>query len=133
DGDSSVFYISYTAKDISGNPTTNYDLIKGGLILHSDGNGNDNLLTTSNSYVQASVEEDPSDSNKAVIKVIVNNTSGNSLTVDMPTVITAMTWNGTTSTLNTTLYKSSKIDSFTIMAPADSIAVDECKQVPFRA
>ncbi|WP_088188873.1 cell wall-binding repeat-containing protein [Desulfosporosinus sp. FKA] len=133
DGDSSVFYASYTAKDISGNPTTNYDLIKGGLILHSDGNGNDNLLTTSNSYVQASVEEDPSDSNKAVIKVIVNNTSGNSLTVDMPTVITAMTWNGTTSTLNTTLYKSSKIDSFTIMAPADSIAVDECKQIPFRA
>ncbi|MDQ7095556.1 cell wall-binding repeat-containing protein [Desulfosporosinus sp. PR] len=133
DGDSSVFYASYTATDISGNPTTSYDLIKGGLILHSDGNGNDNLLTTSNSYVQASVEEDPSDSNKAVIKVIVNNTSGTSMTVDMPTVITAMTWSGTTSTLNTTLYKSSKIDSFTIMAPADSIAVDECKQIPFRA
>ncbi|WP_407306614.1 cell wall-binding repeat-containing protein [Desulfosporosinus sp. SB140] len=133
DGDTSVFYASFTAKDISGNPTTSYDLIKGGLILHSDNNGNDNLLTTSNSYVTATVEEDPSDSSKAVIKVVANNTSGNSLTMDMPTVITAMTWSGTTSSLNTTLHKASKIDTFTLMAPADSIAVNEAKVIPFRA
>ncbi|MDQ7093926.1 cell wall-binding repeat-containing protein [Desulfosporosinus sp. PR] len=133
DGDSSVFYASYTAKDISGNLTTDYHLILGGLILHSDANGNDNLLSTSNSYVTASVEEDPSDSTKAVIKVIVNNTSGDSISVDMPTVITAMTWTGTTSTLNTTLNKASKLDSFRLMAPSYNIASGESKVIPFAA
>ncbi|WP_088188284.1 cell wall-binding repeat-containing protein [Desulfosporosinus sp. FKA] len=133
DGDSSVFYASYTAKDISGNPTTSYDLIKGGLILHSDNNGNNNLLTTSNSYVTASVEEDPSDSSKAVIKVVANNTSGNAITVDMPTIITAMTWSGTTSTLNTTLNKASKLDSIRLMAPSYDIASGESKVIPFLA
>jgi trimeric autotransporter adhesin len=132
DGDSSVFYAGYTAKDISGNPTTNYDLIKGGLILHSD-DSHVNMLTTSNSYVTATVEEDSSDSTKAVIKVIVNNTSGNSLSMDMPTVITAMTWSGTTSTLNCTLKKASKLDTITLMAPSYQLASGEEKVIPFLA
>ncbi|MDQ7092379.1 cell wall-binding repeat-containing protein [Desulfosporosinus sp. PR] len=131
-GDSSEFYASFTATDMSGNPTTNYDLIKGGLILHSDSNGNDNLLTTSNSYVTASLEKDPSDSTKAVVKVVATGDS-NALTMDMPTVITAMTWSGKTSTLNTTLHKASQIDSFTLMAPAETIAVNEGKAIPFTA
>jgi trimeric autotransporter adhesin len=131
DGDSSVFYASYTAKDISGNATTNFDLIKGGLITHTGSDGTENELTTSNSYVTATVEEDPSDSTKAVIKVVV---SGNAdLSMDMPTIITAMTWSGTTSTLNTTLHKASKIDTFTLMAPSESIAINEAKVIPFRA
>lgn len=131
-GDTSEFYASFTAKDMSGNPTTNYDLIKGGLILHSDSNGNDNLLTTSNSYVTASLEQDPTDSTKAVIKVVATGDS-NAITMDMPTVITAMTWSGKTSTLNTTLHKASSVDSFTLMSPAESIAVNEGKAIPFTA
>ncbi|TGE33808.1 cell wall-binding repeat-containing protein [Desulfosporosinus sp. Sb-LF] len=132
DGDTSEFYASFTATDISGNPTNNYDMIYGGLILHSDNSGNDNLLTTSNSYVTATVEKDPSDSSKAVIKVVASN-SGNSLTMDMPTVITAMTWTGKTSSLNTTLKKASKVDTFTLMSPSYSIAVNEGKAIPFTA
>ncbi|TGE33805.1 cell wall-binding repeat-containing protein [Desulfosporosinus sp. Sb-LF] len=133
DGDTSEFYASYTATDISGNPTTNYDLIKGGLILHSDNAGNGNVLTTSNSNVTATVEEDPSDSTKAVIKVIANNTSSNALTMDMPTVITAMTWTGKTSSINTTLKKASSVNTFTLMSPSNSIAVNEGKAIPFTA
>ncbi|WP_407306616.1 cell wall-binding repeat-containing protein [Desulfosporosinus sp. SB140] len=133
DGDTSIFYASYTAKDSSGNPTTSYDLIKGGLILHSDNNGNDNLLTTSNSYVTASVEEDPSDSSKAVIKVVVNNTSGTPISMDMPTVITAMTWSGTTSSLNASLKKASKLDSIKLMGPFYEIASGESKVISFIA
>ncbi|WP_407312645.1 cell wall-binding repeat-containing protein [Desulfosporosinus sp. SB140] len=131
-GDTSEFYASFTATDMSGNPTTSYDLIKGGLILHSDSNGNNNLLTTSNSYVTASLEQDPTDSTKAVIKVVATGDS-NSITMDMPTIITAMTWSGKTSTLNTTLHKSSQVDSFTLMSPAESIAVNEGKAIPFTA
>jgi len=133
DGDSSIFYASYTATDISGNPTTNYDMIKGGLILHDDSNGNTNLLTTSNSYVTATLEEDPSDSTKAVVKVVANNTSGTPLTMDMPTVITAMTWTGKTSSINTTLKKAASINTFTVMSPSESIAVYEGKAIPFTA
>ena len=133
DGDTSIFYASYTATDMSGNPTTSYDLIKGGLILHSDNAGNTNLLTTSNSDVTASVEQDPSDSTKAVIKVVASNTTGTPLAMDMPTVITAMTWTGKTSSLNTTLKKASTIDTFTIMSPSESIAVNEGKEIPFTA
>ncbi|KUO78256.1 MAG: hypothetical protein APF81_25230 [Desulfosporosinus sp. BRH_c37] len=131
-GDSSIFYACYTATDISGNPTTNYDLIKGGLILHSDNAGNTNLLTSSNSYVTATVEKDPSDSSKAVIKVVASN-SDTALTIDIPTVITAMTWTGKTSSLNTTLKKASQVDTFTLMSPTDSIAVNEGKVIPFTA
>jgi len=130
-GDSSEFYASYTATDISGNPTTNYDLIKGGLILHDDG-VNPRMLTTSNSYVTASVEQDPLDDTKAVIKVVANNSSG-TLTMDMPTVITAMTWTGKTSSLDATLKKASAIDTFTLMAPSYDVAVNEGKAIPFSA
>ena len=131
-GDTSEFFASFTATDISGNPTTNYELIKGGLILHADSAGNDTLLTTSNSYVTASVEQDPMDSNKAVIKVVATSDS-NALTIDMPTVITAMTWTGKTSSLNTTLKKAASINTFTVMSPSESIAVYEGKAIPFTA
>jgi trimeric autotransporter adhesin len=130
-GDTSEFYASFTATDMSGNPTTNYDLIKGGLILHSDGSNN-NLLTTSNSYVTASLEQDPTDSTKAVIKVVATANS-DAINMDMPTIITAMTWSGKTSTLNVTLHKASEVDSFTLMSPAQTIAVNEGKAIPFTA
>lgn len=130
-----VFYVSFTATDISGNPTSNYRMIMGGLILHGDvGATGDsiNQLTTSNSYVKATIEQDPSDSSKAVIKVVPTNSTA-TLSMDMPTVITAMTWTGKTSSLNTTLKKASAVDTFTLMAPAYSIAVGEAKEIPFSA
>ncbi|OLN25912.1 cell wall-binding repeat-containing protein [Desulfosporosinus metallidurans] len=134
DGDSSsIFYANYTAKDISGNPTTDYQIIMNGLILHGDAGatGNEiNQLTTSHSYVKATIEKDPTDSTKAVVKVVASS-ANTSLAMDMPTVITAMTWTGKTSTLTTTLKKASTADTFILMAPANSIAVGENKEIPF--
>lgn len=121
-----VFYLPYTAYDISGNPTTNYDLVKSGLIL----TGTNQLTTSATSYVTATVEADPSDSTKAVIKVVA---TGTPVSMDMPVVITVMTWTGKTSSLNVTLKKAATLDSFALGAPAYDIAVGENKEVPFTA
>jgi len=122
---SSTWYIDYTATDISGNATTSFDLIKGGLILSDD-----NKLTTSSSYVSAQVVQDPTDSKKAAIEVKV---TGDSVSMDIPVTITAMTYTGKSSALNLTLKKAAMVDSFTVMAPAYDIAVNETKEIPFVA
>ena len=131
DGDtSSVFYIDYTATDMSGNATKDYNLVVNGLIT-STINGNQNCLTTSNPNVMAQVVTDPSDSSKAAIKVTVIGNSN--LSMDLPVTITAMSYSGTTSTLNTTLKKAASVDTVTLMAPAYDIAVGEQKDIPFTA
>lgn len=131
DGDtSSVFYADYTATDMSGNATKDYNLVVNGLIT-STINGNQNCLTTSNSNVLAQVVTDPSDSTKAAIKVTVVGNSNQSM--DLPVSITAMSYSGTTSTLNVTLKKAASVDTFTLMAPAYDIAVGESKEIPFTA
>ncbi|TGE31864.1 cell wall-binding repeat-containing protein [Desulfosporosinus sp. Sb-LF] len=131
DGDtSSVFYIDYTATDVSGNATKDYDLVVNGLITNTI-SGNQNCLTTSNSNVLAQVVTDPSDSNKAAIKVTVVGNSN--LSMDLPVTITAMSYSGTTSTLNVTLKKAATVDTFTLMVPAYDIAVNEQKEIPFTA
>lgn len=123
DGDTtSVFYIDYTATDLSGNETKDYNLVVNGLV-----NG---ALTSSYDIVSATVEHDPADNNKAVIQVQAKY-NATPLQMDMPVSITAMTFNGTSSTLNTTLKKSSQPDSVTLMAPSYEIAVNEQKEIPF--
>ena len=122
---STTWYIDYTATDISGNPTKDYNLVKAGLIL-----GDDDTLTTASSYVTAKVVQDPNDSTKAAIEVTVSDVP---ISMDIPISITAMTYTGKTSTLSTVLKKAAKADTFTLMAPAFDIAVGETKEIPFTA
>jgi putative cell wall-binding protein len=124
---SDEFYIEYVAKDISGNPTNNYTLMKQGLILTGDDH---DMLTVSSPYVTAQLVEDPADSAKALIKV---KSDERSITIDMPLVITAMTWTGKTSQISTTLKKQATVDSFTLYAPSEPIASTEKKVIPFVA
>lgn len=123
---STLFYATYTATDISGNPTSDFNMVKEGLILNDD-----DELQTSSPYVKAKVVADPADSKKAAIQVWVDDTS--SISMDMPVVITAMTYTGKTSQLNVTLKKAATVDAFTIMAPAYDIATGESKEIPFVA
>ncbi|KLU64349.1 N-acetylmuramoyl-L-alanine amidase LytC precursor [Desulfosporosinus acididurans] len=126
-GDTSdIWYIDYTATDLSGNVTNDYNLVKNGLIT----TGNDYELTSSNPYVHAKVVQDPNDSNKAAIQVTVDSTA---IQMDMPVTITAMTYGGSPSSLNLTLKKQADVNTFTIMAPTASIASGEYKQIPFVA
>lgn len=126
---SSVFYLGYTAKDVSGNSTNSYDLVHGGLVLSTS--PSDGLTVSASNYVQARVIADPTDSNKAVIEVKV--IAGNDMTMDLPVTMTAMTLTGKTSTVNVTLKKPASVDTFSLMAPAYDIAVKESKQIPFSA
>jgi len=68
---SSVFYISYTATDISGNETKDYNLVKNGLILSG---GNSDEISCSSPYVKVKIVHDPNDSSKAAIQVTVIST-----------------------------------------------------------
>ena len=122
----STWYIDYTATDVSGNPTKDYNLVKNGLIL-------DYLdqLTISSPYLSASVVQDPNDSTKAAIQVTV--TASDAVAEDIPVAITAMTFAGTSSTLNVTLKKPATLDTFTLMPPVDGISVGETKEIPFAA
>lgn len=122
----SVFYVEYEAKDISGNATRDYKLLKNGLILQ----GTDDKLTVSNTNVTARVVQDPADSTKGVIEV---RTNSEKISMDMPVVITAMTWTGKTSQVETTLKKQSELDKMTLFAPSESIASGESKEIPFIA
>lgn len=126
-GDTSdIWYVDYSAKDLSGNDTKDYNLVKNGLITTTT----DLKLSSSNPYVTAKVVQDPNDSNKAAIQVTV---SSDSIQMDMPVTITAMTYGGAPSALNLTLKKQASVNTFTIMAPSYSIASGEYKQIPFVA
>lgn len=126
-----VFYLPYTAYDTSGNQTTNMDLVKNGLILNAiTQNGPQEYLTSSCPYVTARVVADPTDSKKAVIEVKADTTK---IQVDMPVVITAMTWTGKSSQFNVTLKRQAVLAKFLLSAPTDAVADMEEKEIPFTA
>ncbi len=130
-GDStSVFYLPYTAYDLSGNQTTDLNTVKGGLILQNGPDGTQTYLITSNPDVTAQIVADPSDSKKAAIEVKNN---GNNISMDMPVQITAMTYSSKNSQFSTTLKKQVAVSKFTLMAPSYDIASGESKQIPFLA
>ncbi|SHN79521.1 cell wall-binding repeat-containing protein [Desulfitobacterium chlororespirans] len=128
-GDSTtVFYLGYEATDLSGNPTTNYELVKQGLIFQ--GGENSTNLTSSSPNVTAELVQDPKDSTKAAIRVTA---SDERTLVDQPVIITAMTWTGKNSQFNTTLKKQAEVYTFNLYAPAEAIASGESKEIPFVA
>ncbi len=120
-----VFYAGYIATDISGKPTTNYTLMEKGLILTGD-----HMLVTSAPYVLAQLVKDPTDSSKGLIKVTA---TSELISVDMPLVITAMTWSGKSSQINTILKKQLSVYTFTLQQPSEYIASGESKVIPFIA
>lgn len=122
-----TWYIDYSAKDISGVDTKDYNLVKNGLIL--TGTNNDQL-SCSNPDVTVKLVHDTNDSNKAALQVTVDS---NGIQMDMPVTITAMSYQGAPSSLSLTLKKQAAVDSFTLMAPSYNVASGELKQIPFVA
>jgi len=131
DGDvTSVYYIPYVAKDMSGNETKDFNLVKGGLILQ--GAGTDELVVSLNGNVEAKVVQDPADSRLAAIQVRAKST-GSQLVMDMPVTITAMTYTGKSSQVQTTMAKAKKIHSITLLAPSATVAIGERPEIGFEA
>lgn len=128
----STFYLPYTATDMSGNETKNYDLVIGGLIDGDSSASGMNLTVSLSNNVVATIVKDPNDSNKAAIEIKVKNTTS-TLAMDMPLSITAMTYSSGTSTVNTTLAKTKAIDTITLLAPAETVAQGETPEIKFEA
>ncbi|APC41959.1 hypothetical protein [Clostridium estertheticum] len=125
---SSLFYLTYTATDVSGNPTTDYNIVKNGLILID---GTDELTGT-NAYITTKVVHDPTDSKKAAIQVQVKSATDTN-SIDMPIVINAMTYTGKSSILNVIMKREAKVDSIQLQVPSYNIATGEDKIIPFVA
>lgn len=130
DGDiTSLYYIPYTAKDMSGNDTKDYDLVAGGLIFNPS-YPNELVVSLSNN-VEAKVVHDPANSNHAAIQVKVKPAAA--IPVDMPVTITAMTYAGKTSTVQTTLAKAKVLNNITLLAPSATVAANETPEIGFEA
>ena len=129
----STFYLPYTAVDMSGNETKDYDLIVGGLIDADTATAGVIDLTVSlPSNVTAKIVRDPADNNKAAVEVKVK-TSATALAMDMPVSITAMSYAGGTSTVQTTIVKAKTVNTITLFAPANTVAVGETPTIEFEA
>jgi uncharacterized protein YjdB len=130
-GDSTdVFYLPFTATDIDGNPTTNYNLITAGLITRSIG-GNPNCLITTDPDVTAQIIQDPNNENNAVIQVTDN---GNEVLQDMPVGITAVTYTGKSSSFKGTLKRQETLYKITLQPPTAAVAQNDTSvTIPFTA
>jgi len=126
---SSVWTIPYTATDMSGNPTTNFDLIKAGLFLGTNNEG-DCAFTSSSQDVMVNLVRDTTDNSKAVIQIVV---SSNVISFDMPVTINAITYSGTTSSLAITLKALATANTFSISAPSEIVSVGKQVAIPFSA
>ena len=126
----SVYYLPYTAIDMSGNETKNYRLVTGGIIGGKPGSDVD-LQVSLSGQVSAKVVQDPNNSTLAAIEIkAIDDGSSNSM--DMPLSITAMSYGGT-STVNTSLVKSKEVDTIVLMAPEETVAVGETPDIAFEA
>jgi hypothetical protein len=126
----SVFYLPYTALDISGNETKDYNLVKSGLIFAKE--NSTELVVSLPSYVKAQIVQDPANPKNAAVEVKVQY-STDALAMDMPVTITAMTYSGKTSSVQTTIAKSKDIDNIILIAPAETVAAQEKPEIKFEA
>lgn len=135
----SVFYIPYTAKDLSGNETKDYELVSTGLIDANSTSTTDketNLVVSLSSNVTATVVKDPANSKNAAIEVKYvepNPSSKLNLVMDMPVTITAMTYGGNSATVQTTLAKAKAVETLLLLAPAETVSAGQSPEIPFEA
>ncbi len=126
-----IFYLPFTATDISGNPTSNYNLIVNGVVTNTSTSGLKNCITSTDTDVTAQIVKDPNNSNNAVIQVTDN---GNNVPQDMPLVLSAMTYTAKTSSLNVTLKREAELSKFTLQAPSTEVAENDASAIiPFTA
>ena len=124
---SGLWYLDFTATDASGNPTTDYNVIKAGIQSVNVGSFLQLASGTTNG-----VEQDPNDNTKAAIPVEVSSTAS-TLAADTPVPITIITKGGKSSTMTVTLKKAASLSSFTISAPSTTVAAGKTVTLPFTA
>lgn len=124
------FYATFEAKDVAGNVTTNYDVVSSGLMYKS---GTSDELITSNNMITAKVVRDSADTKKAVIEITVTAPT-QSLVLDTPVIVTAMTKTGKSSNLTINVKKKTQVESITLLYPEKEAAKGDSEVViPFVA
>lgn len=131
-----VYYLPYTAYDMSGNETKNFELISKGLILTDNSSkvgGYEHELTVTNSNIlSARLVQDPSESNNAAIEIRVKD--NDDYAFDVPVTIMAMTFTGKNASLNTTVKRANRVDKIALMTPTVTVAEgDTDVEIPFEA
>jgi len=116
------WYADYTALDASGNPTTNYTIIKAGILAVNGG-----------AFLDVDVVKDPTDNAKAAISVKINPLYAGSLAADTQVPVTVLTSGGKNATLTVTLKKATSVNTFTVSSPAQMVASGETVNLPFTA
>ena len=116
------WYVDFTALDASGNPTTNYTMIKAGIIAVNGG-----------AFLDVTVDKDPIDNAKAVLSVKINPAYTATLTSDQQIPITVLTAGGSNASLTVTLKKATAVNTFSLSAPAQMVASGETVILPFTA
>lgn len=118
-GSTAEFYIDYTAKDMAGNETKDYDLVSQGLSTLTSSSTNDVSVALENNDGKAEIK----------VKVLAS-----SVQIDMPILFTAVTTSGKSTQFNSTLKKQAAVANFTLLAPTEDIASgDGAKEIPFIA
>ncbi|MGC7871946.1 cell wall-binding repeat-containing protein [Desulfosporosinus sp. SYSU MS00001] len=133
-GDSEKYYIDYSAKDMAGNDTKSKVLVENGLITNKTTDSDYALVTSNSELVKAQLVEDPADDNKCAIEVAIQDNQNYTLTQDQPITITATSYTGKTSSITFTLRRDQKVNTFTLMAPTETISSGETDvDIPFVA
>ncbi|WP_434511216.1 cell wall-binding repeat-containing protein [Desulfitobacterium sp. AusDCA] len=132
-GDTDKYYIDYTAKDMAGNETKDKTLVEKGLITNNTPDEY-TMISSNTTLVHVQIVDDPQDDTKAALEVDIQDPTDYTMNVDQPITITATTYTGKTTSFNFTLKRKQKVDSFTIMAPAQTISSGETAvEIPFAA
>jgi hypothetical protein len=126
------FYIDFTATDLSGNTTNNYDLIRHGLMNNNGTVEGLGLISSNPTAVDVKLVTDPNNSTNALIQVTPKDAS--TIVADQPVVITAFTTNGKSGSITLNLHKSAQVETFTLMAPSTTVSAgDKGIIIPFTA
>jgi hypothetical protein len=130
----SVYYVPYTAVDMSGTETKDFELVKNGLIDSDTTTSDIDLVVSLSNNVTAKVVQDPANSKLAAIEVkYKTSVPASNFVMDMPVTITAMTYGGNSSVVNTTIAKATNVETIYLMAPAETVATGETPEIPFEA
>lgn len=133
-GDSEKYYIDYTAKDMAGNETKSLTLMENGLITIDNKDKEYKLVTSNSQLVTAKLVEDPKDDTKCAIEVSILDPDNYTMIVDQPITITATSYTGKTDSLTFSLKRAQKVNTFTLMAPTQTISSGETGvEIPFVA
>lgn len=136
-----AYYLDFEAFDVNGKKVDYYAALNSRLYPEKNEDGSLkpdsgtpvlDVRGSNDTYIDVKLEKHPDNSSKGVYRIELKGTSGP--TYDTPVSFIAMApFTGKTSTLNTTLYKKARVDTFTLESPHETASVGKSIEIPFIA